>query len=375
MTSKRITVLHTIETGGPGGAETLLLTLASRLDPNRFKAVVAIPTGRWLHAMLSESGIDAISIKSTSWFDPRPLLQLWGITRHLGVDVIHSHLPAQNFYASIVGRLCGVPTIATYHGPVELQQSHNRKGRLALRTVRRSATASLVVCDSMAAKLKSAGFQSDKIIRIYNGVDVGSYLSSGSGELRRSLGVTERTPIVGMVANIRAPKGYDYFIRAAKLVVSRLPQVQFVSIGDPQAGLSERLEQLVCDLQLEGNFTFLGYRKDAHLLLSDLNVFVLSSLNEGFPFAAIEAMAAGKPSVMTRCGGPEEVVEEGVTGYLVPVADEAALASRVTALLLDPARAEEMGRAARARVEREFSLAGMLRNYESLYARLASGNR
>ena len=105
-------------------------------------------------------------------------------------------------------------------------------------------------------------------------------------------------------------------------------------------------------------------------MIRDLDIFVLSSLAEGFPFAALEAMAAGKPSVMTRCGGPEEVLTNGETGFLVPVADPQALAGKILELVEAPRTAAAMGKLAREEVERRYSLTGMLANYERLYARL-----
>jgi glycosyltransferase involved in cell wall biosynthesis len=227
----------------------------------------------------------------------------------------------------------------------------------------------------MAHALRDAGFPKDKIAMIYNGVDVYRYSASHTGELRSLLGVGQETPVVGIVANIRASKGYEYFIRAARLVVDEMPGVRFVSIGDPGRELSPRMNALVSELGLEADISFLGFRDDVPSMLADFDVFVLSSLDEGFPFAAIEAMAAGLPSVMTRCGGPEEVADDGVTGYLVPVADARALADGILKLLSSPELAQRMGRAAREKIVHNFSLTGMLAQYERLYERLVSARR
>jgi glycosyltransferase involved in cell wall biosynthesis len=173
-----------------------------------------------------------------------------------------------------------------------------------------------------------------------------------------------------MVANVRPPKGHDNFIRSARRIADRFPTAHFAAAGEHMPGLSDQLRALVAELHLEDRFHFVGFRSDVASVLRELDVFVLPSLSEGLPFVALEAMAAGRPSVMTRCGGPEEIVEDGVTGYLVPVGDDAALANRVCDLLSDPIRAERLGRAAQDRVRRKFSAQGMISEYERLYARL-----
>lgn len=370
---KPLTILHTIQTGGPGGAETLVLQIASGLNPDCYRSVVLLPGGRWLPARLDERGIPYVLADSHAWYDTTVVRRMVEVVRRENVDVIHSHLPGQNFYACLAGKITGKPVIVTYHGAVELEQSRGFKGKTRLWVVRNFASAFAVVCDQMARALGDAGFPDKKIIRIYNGVEVDRFTPGPSGILRSELGLAPDTPIVGMVANIRPPKGYEYFVRAARIVLDRFPHAYFVSVGEGKKGLSEKLDALVDELHLRNRFSFLGLRSDVPELLRDFDVFALSSISEGFPFVALEAMSAGKPSVMTRCGGPEEIVDDGVTGFLVSIADPSALAEKISLLLSDPVLAAGMGRAARAKILAKFTLPGMLRNYERFYRRLHEG--
>jgi glycosyltransferase involved in cell wall biosynthesis len=194
-----------------------------------------------------------------------------------------------------------------------------------------------------------------------------------TGSLRQELGLTAGEPLIGMVANVRPPKGHDNLIRAARLVAARFPAARFVAAGEHLAGLSDRLRGLVVELNLQDRFFFLGFRYDVPAILRDLDVFVLPSLSEGLPFVALEAMGAGKPSVMTRCGGPEEIVDDGVNGFLVPTSDPAALAEKICLLLSNPERARLLGRAAQERVRQRFSRDTMITQYEDLYERLLHG--
>jgi glycosyltransferase involved in cell wall biosynthesis len=108
-------------------------------------------------------------------------------------------------------------------------------------------------------------------------------------------------------------------------------------------------------------------------ILSDLDLFVLSSVSEGFSLATVEAMAAGKPVIVTRSGGPQEIVDEGRTGYMTPPRDPDALAEKICELLRNPERAAALAQTARAKVESTFTLEKMIRDYESLYNRLLNG--
>ena len=118
------------------------------------------------------------------------------------------------------------------------------------------------------------------------------------------------------------------------------------------------------------NFTFLGFREDVAQVLRDLDIFVLSSTSEGFPLVILEAMAAGKPVVATRCGGPQEIVDNGRTGILVEVADPEALAAAISDLIRQPELARRLVASARSAVETRFSIDVMIRQYENFYENL-----
>ena len=367
---RKYTILHTIETGGPGGAETVLWSLASLLDHDRFRSLALLPGGSWLPAKLREREVPTQLVDSKAWYDPSVIRAMVRLVKQEGVDLIHSHLPDQNFYSCLAGRVTGRKTIVTYHGPVELTYSKGIKGSTKLWFVRHSASAVVVVCDYVGRLLKQEGFPPEKIQRIYNGINVDRFSLSRVGKLRKELGCAEDTRLVGMVANIRVSKGYEFFIRAAGRVIEVFPETRFVAVGDIDQTLGRPLFSLVHELGLQDRFFFLGFREDIPEVLSELDVFVLSSVSEGFPLVTLEAMAAGKPVVVTRCGGPEEVIDDGQTGALVPPADPEALAGKICELLADPARAEALGEAARAKAHRLYSLEQMIRQYESLYLRI-----
>jgi glycosyltransferase involved in cell wall biosynthesis len=373
---RKYTILHTIETAGPGGAETVVLDLAARLDPQRFRSIALLPEASWLGRQLEQRGVPTVIATSGRWYDFRLPRAIARAVKQENVDLIHSHLPDQNFYSCLAAKMTGCKVAVTYHGPVELADAHRLKSAIKLWVVRNSASAVVVVCDFVRDMLARVGFDKGKIVRIYNGVNLQKFSGNGRGRLRAELGLQNGdngencAKLVGMVANIRQSKGYEYFIRAAHTVAQHNPEARFVAVGDVKTTLAEPLRKLLQELALEERFRFLGFREDVPAILKDLDVFVLSSTSEGFPLVTLEAMAAGKPVVVTRCGGPQEVVEDGRTGTLVPIADADALASGISGFLSDPARAAQFGASGREKVEREFSISRMVEQYEQLYERL-----
>jgi glycosyltransferase involved in cell wall biosynthesis len=365
---KQYTILHTIETAGPGGAETVLLNLASRLNTVRFRSLALLPSGTWLPGQLQERKIPTVISESRGWYDPTLLAAMIRVIRKENVDLIHAHLPGQNFYSCVAGRLTHRKVIATYHGP-HLPADGNKRRAIMNWFINRWATSLVVVSDYLKGAMTAEGFPTERISRIYNGVDLGCFAEAVHDGMRSDLGYTARNRLVGMVANLRQSKGYEYFVRAADRVCEKIPEARFLAIGEVDESLAKSLRKLVQERGLEGHVTFLGFRPDVPQLLQILDVFVLSSVNEGLSIATIEAMAAGRPVVVTRSGGPQEIVEDGRTGFLVPCADPNALAAKICELLRNPTFAAEMGRNARATVHSKFSVSEMVHRYEQLYER------
>jgi glycosyltransferase involved in cell wall biosynthesis len=361
------TILHTIETGGPGGAESVLLALATRIDTGRFRSLALLPHEGWLQRKLLEKGIPVFLAKSSTWYDPHLPRTMARLVRQEKVQLIHSHLADQNFYSCLVGCLMGSRTVVTYHGSPSWSKADKLRGAIKLWFVRRSADAVVVVSDYLKQSLRDLKFPPDRIVRIHNGVDMGRFSSLPAGRLRTELKCQNGTKLIGMVANLRESKGYEYFIQAARKVSDAMPEARFVAIGEMDERIATPLQDLIRQLSLQDRFSFLGFREDVPDILNDLDLFVLSSVSEGFSLATVEAMAAGKPVIVTRSGGPQEIVEDGRTGFLTPPSDPDAMAKKICELLANPERAAALAQMARTKVVNTFSLDKMVDEYERLY--------
>jgi len=171
--------------------------------------------------------------------------------------------------------------------------------------------------------------------------------------------------VIGCAARLVLAKGIVYLLEAVRLLRPEIPQVrlEIAGSGPEQA----RLQTQARRLGLEGCVCFLGWRADVRDLMSQWDVFVLPSLEEGFGLAAAEAMAAGLPVVASAVGGLQEIVQDGETGYLVPPRDPVLLAARLRSLLLNPGLQNAMGTAARARVREQFSPPKMVHAITEIY--------
>lgn len=173
--------------------------------------------------------------------------------------------------------------------------------------------------------------------------------------LRPVLAIGRERPLIGLIASIIPRKDPETFVRAARRVCDQRADAVFVVIGRDEGEHALHIKALVRTLDLEEQMRFLGVRSDIPALINDLDVLVLSSVQETFGMVLIEAMAAGKPVIATRSGGPEEIVEDGRTGFLVPVAEPVAMAQSILELIDSPQRARQMGLAGHARARAHFS--------------------
>ncbi|MGE5112081.1 MAG: glycosyltransferase [Acidobacteriaceae bacterium] len=363
-------ILHCIETGGPGGAETVMADIAANLDANRFESIAVVPCDGWLKQTLDKRGVRSVMMHSSPGFDASMAWRLASLCRQEKIDLIHSHLPDENFYSCLAGLASHKKVISTYHGSLSMRTARER---IKLRTVARLATAVVGVSKYLAESLEQAGFPNRKLFWIHNGIDVERFRSSNRNYLHKELSLPLETKLVGMIANQRTAKSYDTFVRAAAQVVQQHPAAHFVSVGATEPSINEEILRLANELGIMDRFHGLGFRSDIPEILGSLSVFVLSSASEGFSIATIEAMASGRPVVVTRCGGPEELVHDGETGLLVPPNDPQAMADAIGKIIGTDCFAASLGSKAAADSRSRFSIDAMVRSYERLYERCIEG--
>lgn len=355
-------VLQLIETGGPGGAERMLVDLAGRLGPE-CQATIGLLKPGWLEAQAVSSGIPVEMLRADD--DMGVVAGLLDIVRSRHIELIHAH----EFYMSAVGaaisRLTGVPLVATVHG--KSYYPERRRRRVICRIVAaRAASVVTVSQDLRRFFCRTIGVPADRVHMIYNGIDSGRLVDAKRDpKLLEAFGIPSRSRLVGAVGNLYAVKGHVHLIRALRTVLQSHPTTHLVILG--RGELRDKLCAEARALGVDDRVHLLGYRDDVAKWLGAMDVFASSSLSEGLPLSLLEAMAAGKPTVVTDVGGMPEVVRDGETGFLVPAEDPDALASKIALLLENPALAKDMGSAGQTRVRELFSLDRMVTQYRDVY--------
>jgi glycosyltransferase involved in cell wall biosynthesis len=269
----------------------------------------------------------------------------------------------------LTARLSGIPAWITSRRDLGFKRKkiYNKVFRFSSKDCKKCIANCYAVKDKMT---QQGSLPDGKIEVIYNGLDLSIYQKSHNDKvLRKELGVEDDVPLVGMIANFNFEiKGHRCFLEAAKGVMEKVRDVEFLLVGD--GPLRNQYKEMAQNIGIKEKVHFLGERPDVPAILSHLAVSVLSSTSEGFSNVILESMAAGRPVIATKIGGSPEIVVDGVTGYLVPPGDSLAMAEAITELLQDPDKARAMGSAGRKVVKEKFTVETMVKKYEELYASL-----
>jgi len=362
------TILHVIDTTGPGGAETVFIDLATRLPKEKYRSVVVIRGKGWVYEELCRRGKEPFFLDAKGSFNWRYLRGLIRLIRQEKVDLIQSHLLGANVYCSFAGMLTRTPVVATFHGEIDIGINERLKA-LKMWAINFGANCIIAVSGGLRDDMLSrTNLNKRKIHVIYNGIDTAAFERPRSKSLKTELGWPEQIFLVGCLGNIRSAKGYDILLNAAALLKEEHTDFRFVIAGQPdKAGLYERLLELRESLGLTEKVKFLGFLDESEQYLSNLDLFLSSSTTEGLPLSAIQAMAAKLPLLATRCGGYEELVSQGENGWLVEVGSPEAIASAIRKLAASPEMRSEMARKAQMHVQAEFDSQVMFDRYQAIY--------
>ncbi|MEJ2731346.1 MAG: glycosyltransferase family 4 protein [Deltaproteobacteria bacterium] len=308
--------------------------------------------------------------------DFKALLSLTWLIFKEKPDIVHTHSSKAGILGRLAAKIAGVPNIIhTPHGHVfyghfgpfasrifmwvEKIFSRFTDRMVALTDGEKNDYINLSVCPS------------EKLLKIHSGVDVNRFMQTNGNrvEKRRSLGLDQNEAVIGFVGWLLPIKGPDYLLKAMDDVWQVHQDASLVLVGKGDMDVDLRAEAL--KKNANGKIKFLGWREDIDEIMPLFDMLVLPSLNEGMGRVLVEAMAAGKPVVASRVGGIPNLVRDGETGYLVPPADEKALANGIKKLLDDPVKAKQMGLRGREHC-RQFSLEAMIEKLDALYNNLTT---
>ena len=362
----RVRVVEVMATGTNGGAQEHVFALASRLCSDRYDVrVISLSHGSSVRR-LQKAGIETSVID-----EPDDRLAVRALAEELASfepEVVHNHM----YRAEVVG------TLAALHlgengcrRPAVISTVHSSRVRCVddrekLRQLTPLMDRLIVVSRAIERKIAEEGRKGAPVSLIYNGVDLQRYNhQQPCCTLHEEYGIDSEGPIVGVVARLEAEKGHRTLIDAWPDVLAAVPSAWLLIIGEG----SERdsLESQAQSLGIEHRVVFTGRREDVPAVTAALDISVLPSYREAQGLSVLEAMALSRPVVASAVGGIPEMIEDGVTGLLVPPHDREALAAAIVRLLTDHPLADMIARAGHNLVHDRFCIELMIESISSLY--------
>ncbi|MEQ1699014.1 MAG: glycosyltransferase family 4 protein [Ilumatobacteraceae bacterium] len=315
---------------------------------------------------LAELGIRHVDVPSLTRApslaaDVRALFELRRLLRAERPAILHTHNPKPGVLGRIAGRLAGVQVVVnTQHG-LYAQPTDRWQRRLPVYALERLAAAfshqELVQNqEDVETLVRTLKVPRRRVTWLGNGIDLRRF--DGGREARAAVraewGIGDDEVAIGVVGRLVREKGFAEIVEAARLLRTRGVTAPIVVIGPADPDKRDGLDDAALATAQEHGIVFVGRRDDMPRCYAAMDVFLTATHREGFPRAAMEASASGLPIVATDIRGCRQVVEDGVTGVLVPVRDAAALAEAVAALVAEPSTRARLGAAAAAKATREF---------------------
>jgi glycosyltransferase involved in cell wall biosynthesis len=373
-----VAVLHVCDKFGVRGSSIhgvsrLFSWWFPRYDPGRFTvSLCGLKAEEPASRLLAGEGIPVHHL-GRSRFDPRILSDLVALGRRLQARILHVHGYAAADFGRLAARRLGAGLVLHEHFADPRMPFYQGWADRFLRALTDRAIA---VSESTRQFLVRRRFVSrDRVRLIWNGAPLGEF-APGPPErglaVRRELGLPADAPVVGAVSRLSAQKGHRHLLDAAAMVLAERPDVRFLVVGD--GDLAAPLRAQADALGIADRVVFAGHRTDVPAVLGAIDVLAIASLYEGTPLALFEAMAAGKTIVSTAVDGCAEVLEDGLTGLLVPPGDARALAGGLLRVLRDRALGEALGRAALA-ASRRYDVGHCVDQMQSLYEEVLAEGR
>lgn len=356
-------VCHIIDTLKFGGAERQFVNILNAMPITAKCAVILRDQGEaGFHAQL-HGDIPTLSMRMSLRYSP---FQIWTIVRWLRrqrINVVHTHMFWPSLYGTVAARLAGVPAVVTTeHGTAAWKK--NLHHWLDGQVIGRAADVRFCVSTSVAQVLREMSrVPAHKLALVTNGTDVPEPVE-----------IEPRATVhIGTLGRMVWQKDFHTLLEAAELLRQRGTDFRLTILGD--GPLRTELEHLTSERGLGDHVDMPGFQHDVDGWLRRFDIFVMSSVDEGQPVALLEAMARGLPVVSTRVGGIPDTVQDGVEGRLVDARNPAQLAEALASVANRIDLRRELGRRARARVQRDFSSDALARRYLDVYLKLLRDKR
>lgn len=349
------------------GGEKNLLNLLLKLNRDKYNPIILLPINRSLCNDLLKMNVryeiwSLHDCKGVLSFIAGFIKSLYFYTKNK-INIVHFN--QATFWKPpeiLAAKLLRIPIITHVHFPLD---------KLIVNSFVKFSDCFLSVSKTVAKNIPA--IKDSKIITIYNGIDISIY--ENAKNIKNDLGIPNDTFLIGYIGQLIPRKGIEYLVEAANEIVKNNKNFKFLIVGEVRLDSKEyleRIEEKINSLNLNKYFDFIGYRNDIPNILKTIDVFVLPSLKEALPLTLCEAGAAGVPSIATDVNGTFEIVQDGITGYLISPKSSSELSEKIMILMSDRNLLINMGQNAKIFVKNEFNINKQIQKIEHIYNKIAT---
>lgn len=355
-------ILHIVNSLDCGGLENFTIELSKELKlTGDVPFICCLDKMGNLAPNAIDAGISVTDFQIKNGFDFKCLLKLRKYIIANKIDVVHTHNKKPLIYGTIAAKLAHVTRIIhTRHGQAaDVVPWYIWKLNSKVVTISEDAKTCLISTNKIAE---------ENVEVIENGIPLDKFDSISaevSQELKNEIGLLANNQVIGIVARLAIEKDHKTLIQAFAEVLKVNESAVLLIVGD--GPLNKDLQELTQELAIENSVYFLGFRQNIAELISIFDIFVLSSTSEGMSLTLLEAMASKKPIVATDVGGNPEVVQDKLTGFIVPPQNPIIMAKAITSLLQNSVLASEFALNGYERIKNKYSLVSMTEKYKKLY--------
>jgi polysaccharide pyruvyl transferase CsaB len=365
-------IVHLIGGGDIGGAKTHVLYLLKELSRHMDVKLISLRPGIFADDARA-LGIDVTVVKSGNIFaDIRKVTKL---IRDGGYDIVHSHGAKANMFSLAARGKGGPPTVTTVHSDYRLDYMHSMVRRMTIGLTNSIALRFMHnyigVSSNFREMLISRRFNPLGIYVLYNGMDFSVPVADYSREnliKKYNLDINEDDVIVGIAARLYPVKSIDTIVRAARLVKDVNSRVKFLIGGDGED--RKQLEALTASLDLTDTVFFLGWLDDPNELMSSIDISVLTSISESFPYSILEGARFKKATISSNVGGIPDLIENGKNGYMFEPGDYRHFSELIVELAEDEGKRILMGENLYEKALKDFSVESMAKTQWDIYRRI-----
>ncbi len=364
-------VIHVISGGDSGGAKTHLLALAQGLSEHIDFKIVCFIAGDFYDTAL-KLGLPVVLIEQKNRLEVFSSKRFIEFINEEKPDIIHAHGARANFFVYLNRFKIKIPLLTTIHSDYNLDFKDNLYKYLLFTSLNKISLRHfnyyVAVSPDFKNMLIRRGYKADKIYSVYNGIDFHVAMELSVREVfakKYGLEAELGKHWVGIISRLEIVKGVDVFIRGAKLILEKDPNVHFLIAGD--GSQRAKLTKLASELGISEHICFLGYISDVNSLLNALEINTVTSHSESFTYALLEGARLRKASVASRVGGLPDLIKDGETGLLFEDSDPVDFAVSVISYLTNEELRKRLGENLYRHSLENFSIESMARTHIQIY--------